>query len=132
MEPTAKNILNILSCMESNRDETITFGFLKRYKFSAIHFYSYICIQKLFFLRFIKEASDDIRQKCLRFSTGADVITDNKIKVEFTNCTGLASTPVSHTCTGVLQLPSRYEYFSDFRKEFNSLLSSNIWVMDII
>lgn len=30
MEPTAKNILKILSCIETNSDETKTFGFLKK------------------------------------------------------------------------------------------------------
>lgn len=80
----------------------------------------------------MKETSDDIRIKLLRFTTGADVITDNKIKVEFINVIGFARVPVAHTCTGVLQLPTKYEYYTDFRKELNSLLSSNIWVMDIV
>jgi len=30
MEPTAKNILNILSCHETSNDEIKTFGFLKK------------------------------------------------------------------------------------------------------
>lgn len=30
MEPTAKNILNILSCIETNFDEIKTFGFFKK------------------------------------------------------------------------------------------------------
>jgi len=44
----------------------------------------------------------------------------------------LARAPVAHTCSGVLELPSKYEYFADFRKELNSILASNIWVMDIL
>ncbi|XP_022178992.1 uncharacterized protein LOC111039706 [Myzus persicae] len=111
MEPTAKNILNILSCHETSNDEIKTFGFLKK---------------------FIKETTNEIRLKFLRFSTGADVITHNYIKVEFTNVVGLARAPVAHTCSGVLELPSKYEYFADFRKELNSILASNIWVMDIL
>lgn len=84
------------------------------------------------FFRYIKETTDDFRLKFLRFATGADVITDNKITVEFINVVGLARAPVAHTCSGVLQLPSKYEYFADFRKEMNCLLSSNIWIMDIV
>jgi len=68
----------------------------------------------------------------LRFSTGAGVITHNHIKIEFTNVVGLARAPVAHTCSGVLELPSKYEYFADFRKELNCILASNIWVMDIV
>jgi len=86
----------------------------------------------LVFLRFIKETTNEIRLTFLRFSTGADVITQNKIKVEFTNAIGLARTPVAHTCSSVLELLSEYEYLTDFRKELNCILSSNIWVMDIV
>jgi len=52
--------------------------------------------------------------------------------VEFTNVVGLARAPIAHTCSGVLELPSKYEYFADFRKELNCILASNIWVMDIL
>lgn len=44
MEPTAKNILNILSCIETNIDEIKTFGFLKKWVYIT---YTKLCIYVL-------------------------------------------------------------------------------------
>lgn len=60
------------------------------------------------------------------------MITDTKIKIQFTNTTGLLKTPIAHTCSSTLELPTEYESFIQFRSEMNNLLQSNIWVMNSI
>ncbi|KAF6730950.1 hypothetical protein FQA47_004056, partial [Oryzias melastigma] len=39
---------------------------------------------------------------------------------------------VSHTCGCILKLPIGYHSYPDFRSEFNSILTSAMWVMDVI
>ena len=39
--------------------------------------------------------------------------------------------PIAHTCGAVLEIPHNYDTFLQLRTEFNSVLESNIWVMDI-
>ena len=38
--------------------------------------------------------------------------------------------PVGRTCTCMLQLPSTYDNYPDFRADFNLILSSGVWAMD--
>ena len=38
--------------------------------------------------------------------------------------------PTSHTCGCILNLPSSYATYIDFRSEFLAVLSSDVWVMD--
>ncbi|KAK5862890.1 hypothetical protein PBY51_018241 [Eleginops maclovinus] len=40
--------------------------------------------------------------------------------------------PIGHTCAFVLEVSDSYDNFPDFRSEFNAVLDSNIWVMDIV
>lgn len=109
-EPKCKNIISILIFPNIlSQEENKVVGFLKKY---------------------VRECDKFTLEKFLRFCTGADLITDQKISVEFKNNCGFQRTPVAHTCSGVLELDISYENYPDFRSEVNSVLSSNIWVMD--
>lgn len=84
-----------------------------------------------FLTRYIKESEENIRGALLRFSTGLNLVCD-KIKIVFIESNGFSRTPVGHTCTNLLEVPNSYENYIEFRNEFNSLLASGIWVMDIV
>lgn len=110
--PTPTNILKNLCCPEKDDNEIKRkiFGFLKK---------------------FICEADLKLCTKLLRFITGADIITST-ININFNSVQDCFSrSPVAHTCTNTLDLPLTYDSFIDFRCEFTSILSSNIWVMDV-
>jgi len=113
MKATSKNVLRLIKFEDSDLDFTqrTTLNFLKKY---------------------LKETKEDNVINFLRFCTGADMITDTKIKIQFTNTTGLLKTPIAHTCSSTLELPTEYESFIQFRSEMNNLFQSNIWVMDSI
>ncbi|KAK6181993.1 hypothetical protein SNE40_009766 [Patella caerulea] len=83
---------------------------------------------------YIKESDKKTLRSFLRFCTAIDIIPPepNTIKVQFSEMAGFTRCPVGHTCGRVLELPKMYENFPSFRAEFNSLLTSDVWVMDII
>lgn len=76
----------------------------------------------------------DMKQLCLflRFCTGSDLFLGKNIIVEFTQIEGFQRRPVAHTCGCVLELSVHYDSYPDFSSEMNKVLSSNVWVMDII
>ncbi|XP_014900553.1 uncharacterized protein LOC106955100 [Poecilia latipinna] len=82
--------------------------------------------------RFIRELDDIKLQKFLRFCTGSDLIVTNSIFVEFQDMTEFTRRPMGHTCGSTLKIADSYENFPDFRSEFNAVLESNVWVMDIV
>lgn len=73
-----------------------------------------------------------MRMSFLRFTTGSDICLGGNIKVIFISTSGIQRTPIAHTCTNTLELPETYENFIEFRTEIASLLTSNIWIMDIV
>lgn len=87
-----------------------------------------------FLKKFIRESEKEILCNFLRFVTGANMLMgESAIKVSFsTDCNINMRTPTSHTCSCLLVLPTTYDSYTEFRHEFSSVLSSNIWVMDII
>ncbi|KAI4802712.1 hypothetical protein KUCAC02_006291 [Chaenocephalus aceratus] len=80
--------------------------------------------------RFIRELDESKLQKFLRFCTGSD-LTD-RIYVGFEKMTEFTRRPIAHTCGNILHIADSYENFPDFRSEFNAVLESNVWVMDIV
>lgn len=111
--PTAKRIIKILHYNENmTQKETAIVEYLKRY---------------------LKEHNNERRvlETFLRFCTGANIIAVEKITVTFNSTGGLTRSPVAHTCGCVLELPTTYINYQDFRSEFNSLLTSNVLIMDI-
>ena len=55
-----------------------------------------------------------------------------EVTVEFFESSGFTRSQIAHTCGRVLKVPSTYENYPSIRYEFNNLLSSKIWVMDIV
>ena len=53
------------------------------------------------------------------------------IEVTFTDLDGAAQRPVAHTCGSVLELPTTYQSFPQFRQEMNAIFSSEYWDIDI-
>ena len=72
----------------------------------------------------------------LHFGTGSDILLSDgvnefkAISISFTNVTGLVKNPVAHTCGRVLEISEQYDSVLEFRSEFSSVLTSDIWVMD--
>lgn len=81
--------------------------------------------------RYIGEIDCNNLQLFLRFCTGSDVL-DKAILIEFIETTDFLRRPQSHTCGCVLKLPIGYYSYPDFRSEFNNILTSSMWVMDVV
>ncbi|XP_057688452.1 uncharacterized protein LOC130913681 [Corythoichthys intestinalis] len=81
--------------------------------------------------RYVRELNEEKLGRFLRFCTGSDLLVTAGIQIEFIVLTTFTRRPIGRTCTMILQLPDTYDHFPDFRSEFNSILESNIWVMDI-
>lgn len=109
----AKNVLKILDFGENMKeDEKKIAGYLKK---------------------FIREGDDKLLSNFLRFTTGANIIIGKRIGISFVQTiSSFSRTPVAHTCGCSLILPSNYESYPDFRNEFQCILNSNVWVMDIV
>ncbi|XP_029993432.1 uncharacterized protein LOC115421612 [Sphaeramia orbicularis] len=82
--------------------------------------------------RYAKNADQTKAEKLLRFCTGSTVIAVDKIIVSFNRETGLNRRPVSHTCGQMLEVPCTYSSYPDFRTEFDNILASSCWEMDIV
>lgn len=88
----------------------------------------------LYLKKFIKEMELEILKSFVRFCTGSDLLVKDVdcIKVTFCHLEGLSRRPVAHTCGCVLELSDNYVNFPEFRAEFNAVLRSGIWTMDIV
>lgn len=84
-----------------------------------------------FLKRYIVEADHQTLQNFLRFCTGSNLV-GNPIQVEFIDTSEFQRRPQSHTCACILKLPVGYYNYPDLRNDFNSVLTSSVWVMDII
>lgn len=82
--------------------------------------------------RLIRELDENKLKNFLRFCTGSDLLVTDSILVEFQEMTNFTQRSVGHTCGKVLQIADNYENFPDFHSEFNAVLESNVWVMDIV
>ncbi|XP_046555827.1 uncharacterized protein LOC124265079 [Haliotis rubra] len=82
--------------------------------------------------RYVKELDAKKLGMFLRFCTGSDLVTVEQITVELLPMKPFERRPIGHTCGCVLQIGEHYDTFAEFRSEFDSVLDSNIWVMDIV
>ena len=109
LEPTTRNIMKLLTFPEemSCQQKKVS-QYLKKY---------------------VKELDDKALRKFLR----SDILLVDKININFHELQGSLFTrrPVAHTCGCVLELCLSYESLPDFRTEFNAVLASSIWQMDI-
>lgn len=81
---------------------------------------------------YIRELNRSNLSKFLRYCTGSDVAMPGIISVHFEDIPSFSRRPIAHTCGRVLHLSKNYENYPDFRAEFNAILDSNIWVMEIV
>ena len=69
----------------------------------------------------------------MKYCTGSDVILVDKIAVEFVACPTIARWPIVHTCAPMMELPSSYASYYEFREEMqNILIACDKWGIDII
>lgn len=85
---------------------------------------------KRYLQRFIRELDKEALGKFLRFSTGSDLML-KEIRVRFSSLDGFARRVIAHTCGCVLEIPTSYDNYVEFRAEFMSVLKSDVWVMDM-
>lgn len=110
-KPTAKTVKELLNFPEEMTAAQLTVShYLKRYS---------------------GEIDCNNLQLFLRFCTGSDLL-DKAILIEFIETTDFLHRPQSHTCGCVLNLPIGYYSCPDFHSEFNSILTSSMWVMDVL
>eukprot|EP00794_Sanderia_malayensis_P020779 gene20779-22807_t len=109
--PTPQKVLNLIKASPQNDREREMISFLQRY---------------------IRGLDSSQLQKFLRFTTGADVISVEKIEVSFVFLEGLARRPVARTCTPLLELPNTYENFCQLREDFQNVLAAGDWQFDFV
>lgn len=87
-----------------------------------------------YFKRFVRIADDVTLRKLLRYITGSEVMTIDKITVIFHSNTGGVPEIISHTCSAVLDLPSSgYVSFNDFRDQVTNILNNPLsWRFSIV
>lgn len=107
--PSAKKVCKILSADIKNENERESMAHLRKS---------------------IRSMSNEDLMKFLRFTTGADVLCVDKIDVTFSSLTGLQRRIIAHTCGPVLEVPSTYECFAEFKGELLNLIQSGYWSMD--
>lgn len=65
--------------------------------------------------------------------SGSDLMTVEQIQVRFVAWESkFTRRPISHTCGCVLEVPHSYSSFVELREEFDLVLTSGVWVMDIV
>jgi hypothetical protein len=82
--------------------------------------------------RYIRGLDTSKLTKFLRFISGSDIMLFEHIQISFTQLDGAQRRPIAHTCNFLLELPSTYQSFPELREEFNNILESNSWEIDII
>ena len=108
--PTVKRVLDLIRAEPTSNSQRVVLSFLKRY---------------------IRGLDDEKLAKFLRYCTASTMICVESIKVSFTDLDGAARRPIAHTCGSVLELPTTYQSFPQFRQEMNNIFSSEYWDIDI-
>lgn len=102
--PTVKKVLKLITALPENNDQAEALKYFQQYVKA-------------------QENSTPLK-KLLRFLTGSDAITVDKITLTFTNIEGFTRRPIAHTCGPVLELPSTYRSYPELRSDFDNILSS--------
>ena len=69
----------------------------------------------------------------MKYSTGSDVILVGKITVEFEACSTIARRPIVHTCASMMELPSSYASYCEFREKMQNIINAcDNWGIDIM
>ena len=109
-KPTVKKVLSMIKSKPANNSQRAALSYLQRY---------------------IRGLDDEKLTKFLRFCTSATMLCVESIEVTYTDLDGAARRPVAHTCGSVLELPTTYQSFPQFRQEMNSIFTSEYWDIDI-
>ena len=103
LKPTQAKVVKLLHCNPASKEESLAFSYLTH---------------------FIRGQNDNELKKLLRLLTGADVICVDQIEVNFVIRHGTSRIPTAHTCGPLLELPSNYLHFPDFRAEWENILQN--------
>ncbi len=68
--------------------------------------------------------------KFLRFATGADAISVDKIDIIFNKISSYERRIIAHTCGPTLELSVTYTLYVEFKEEVLNILRSGYWNMD--
>ena len=101
--PRNRTVIKIIQSDPTNRNERDALGFLKQY---------------------IGVLYEPFLRKCLKYCTGSGIILVDKIAVEFVGCSTIARRPIVHTCAPMMELPSSYASYCEFREEMQNILNA--------
>ena len=76
--------------------------------------------------RFVKNLSPENLKKFLKLCTGADIITVERIGVDFNSMIGLQRRPVFRTCGAIIEVPNTYSCFSELAEEFQNIINGSM------
>lgn len=85
--------------------------------------------------KFVRSLNAERIRKFVRFCTGAHILVCRSIQIRFVipeNENEILRNPVAHACGCLLEIPNTYSSYVEFAEEFNNVLDSDIWVMDIV
>ena len=140
--PTVKRVLDLIRAEPTSNSQRVVLSFLKRYirrldDEKLAKFLRYCTASTMICVESIKVSFTDLDgaaeklAKFLRYCTASTMICVESIKVSFTDLDGAARRPIAHTCGSVLELPTMYQSFPQFRQELNNIFSSKYWDIDI-
>ncbi|MGH0160924.1 UNVERIFIED_CONTAM: hypothetical protein FKN15_045892 [Acipenser sinensis] len=103
-KPTTRKVLKLLQASLSTKEEDQSLKYLQQH---------------------IRGLDDASLRKMLRFMTGSDVICVEQLKIEFSSLEGWQGGLLhTHTCGPLLELPSTYQAYPEFRGEMENLLAN--------
>ena len=109
--PTNRNVIKLIQSDPTNGNERDALEFL---------------------IQYIRGWDEPLR-KFLKYCTGSDVMLVGKIAVEFVACSTIARRSIVHTCAPMMELPSSYTSYCEFREEMQNILNAcDNWGIDII
>ena len=111
LQPSSKTFLKLIECNTSDESEKECLGYFKRY---------------------VKGLDLSMLKKLLKFLTGSDLMTVQKLSIIFIKQSTFERRPIAHTCGPTLELSSTYSNFCELREEFSNILNHSTWEMDII
>ena len=85
-----------------------------------------------FLKQFIRGLNPENLSKILVLMTASSMISVESVSVTFTKLKGVERRPIFHTCGPVLELPSTYSSYREFRQEWTPLIESGYLSMDIV
>ena len=103
MEPTPRKVLKMITATPNGNAEATSLRYFQQY---------------------VRGQNSTSLKKLLRFLTGSEAVTVDKIEVTFTKLEGFGRRPVAHTCGPLLELPSTYLSYPELRNEFDSILAN--------